>query len=709
MLSWAGPVIVLLLRWGVGSAAAYTEELALQQLSDGSVLAHFEFSAAAPLHAEHAGSFPAALLALARRHGVRQLELSLTQGRWTWEQQRQVAAGAGGSAAASRPAGLELKVSFDGSTRDTQAAYSALTQALGGMLCAGIATAPRLAVMAAPAVGWFAQQQPAAVGGGAASSGKQRRQGQRAQQIYAWLPQEGLCSENLAAWRRLLPCRHHAGLGALLQPVQLAAAPYHSLGLQLWVPQGAPLANASASASSASARSQGGQQEWLELRQVLTAVLPAADQQEQQQEQQGRGLLEALFGSSPPAACPAADSSTLYLPGGRSAAAAHYMAKAVAASRGACRQHDTPAGPLLACDIAQQVQQAQQPEQQQAQISGQQQQQHLHPPASLLQAGQGGGAEGGPPQAGALHLLPLQVVQHTIQRGPLSGTLVVGIRVPAAAAARAAAEAAGPQLLLHVMQLLPWQLRVDATSLQVLLDGQPLHPRSPQLVWQSLDVRPDRTATLELLLRLPSTAAAPAGSDALQAGRWHEVRVQVGYRAAFVSVFDHAPDASRGVDIPPALATLAPDHACTSPSSPSSSSGDGSSGPAAPPLLRRLQAGCAPRQQYSGSGGGGLAPLPLPDLSMPFNVICFTSTLLAILLGGVANVVLRSPAELAGQAASEGGAPAWRRKLRRVAALLLPMCVLAVYLDRDLQRQLEGWAHQLVHVRARAPEQHGEL
>lgn len=38
MLSWAGPVIVLLLRWGVGSAAAYTEELALQQLSDGSVL-----------------------------------------------------------------------------------------------------------------------------------------------------------------------------------------------------------------------------------------------------------------------------------------------------------------------------------------------------------------------------------------------------------------------------------------------------------------------------------------------------------------------------------------------------------------------------------------------------------------------------------------------------------------------------------------------
>lgn len=44
--------------------------------------AHFEFSAAAPLHAEHAGSFPAALLALARRHGVRQLELSLTQGRW---------------------------------------------------------------------------------------------------------------------------------------------------------------------------------------------------------------------------------------------------------------------------------------------------------------------------------------------------------------------------------------------------------------------------------------------------------------------------------------------------------------------------------------------------------------------------------------------------------------------------------------------------
>ena len=49
---------------------------------------HFEAAAVAPVHARHAGSFPASLLALVREQGVQQLELSLTRGRWVsgWRQ-----------------------------------------------------------------------------------------------------------------------------------------------------------------------------------------------------------------------------------------------------------------------------------------------------------------------------------------------------------------------------------------------------------------------------------------------------------------------------------------------------------------------------------------------------------------------------------------------------------------------------------------------
>lgn len=43
-----------------------------------------------------------------------------------------------------------------------------------------------------------------------------------------------------------------------------------------------------------------------------------------------------------------------------------------------------------------------------------------------------------------------------------------------------------------------------------------------------------------------------------------------------------------------------------------------------------------------------------------------------------------------GEAGGKGGMPRWKRKARRLVALLLLMGALAVYLDRDLQRQLVG-------------------
>jgi phosphatidylinositol glycan class T len=192
---------------------------------------------------------------------------------------------------------------------------------------------------------------------------------------------------------------------------------------------------------------------------------------------------------------------------------------------------------------------------------------------------------------------------------------------------------------------------------------QVLQQHSPELAWQRVDARPDRTAVVEALLRLPTAAPAPAAADP-DAGGWLEVQLAVSYRTAFVPVSDHAPDASRGVELPPAIATLLPP-ACANPSSTTRGSGNSSSRGSgrndgsgaectavATPLLLRLQSSCGAWQQYSSSGGGTLVPLPLPDFSMTFNVVCFTSALLAVLLGGVANLVLRWDVGRAGEAAA---------------------------------------------------------
>lgn len=199
-----------------------------------------------------------------------------------------------------------------------------------------------------------------------------------------------------------------------------------------------------------------------------------------------------------------------------------------------------------------------------------------------------------------------------------------------------------------------------------------------------MDARPDRTAVVELVLRLPTHAICGRGSSAAEGsdsvGReWHEVVLSVAYRVAFVGVFDHAPDASRGVDIPPAVATLLP-AACAN----DTGLGDSEPGRSALPLHGRLAgaSGCVPVQRYGGAaggvaGGGCVVALTIPDFSMPFNVACFTSTLLAVLLGGVENVVLRCAA-----ARGQHSGPGWSRRQGGEAVLNARRVLLARHAGR---------------------------
>ncbi len=123
----------------------------------------------------------------------------------------------------------------------------------------------------------------------------------------------------------------------------------------------------------------------------------------------------------------------------------------------------------------------------------------------------------------------------------------------------------------------------------------------------------------------------------------------------FADVCDVWLGGCRGVDIPAALITLVPGACALAPlPTPSASAGTaGGAGGASPDAANGANhgaskagsswplpsgRGCAVQQAHSAAH---LVPLPIPDLSMPFNVCCFTSTVLAVYFGGVLNSLLR--------------------------------------------------------------------
>ncbi len=87
-----------------------------------------------------------------------------------------------------------------------------------------------------------------------------------------------------------------------------------------------------------------------------------------------------------------------------------------------------------------------------------------------------------------------------------------------------------------------------------------------------------------------------------------------------------------------------------------------------------------------------LAP---PDFSMPYNVICLTSTVLAVFIGATLNTLLRRPEgtedkAVSGAAGSKSGwsSPARRKAVKFVVVLLL-FGGLGLYLDPSLQEALQ--------------------
>jgi len=124
------------------SEETFDEELLLRPVADGDVVAHFNFRTLAPEEAtasvgggRHFHLFPRALGELAAAHGVAELKVDLTRG--VWRQERW------GLSPHSAPPGARVSAWFDPSSisasgHDVDKAWTGLTNALAGQLCASL-------------------------------------------------------------------------------------------------------------------------------------------------------------------------------------------------------------------------------------------------------------------------------------------------------------------------------------------------------------------------------------------------------------------------------------------------------------------------------------------------------------------------------------------------------------------------------------------
>eukprot|EP00775_Hariotina_reticulata_P013318 gene13318-13447_t len=244
---------------------------------------HLHFVSRA-LHRQHYNIFPKAVGQLLEAIPFEQVELSLTQGRWQHHRWRR-------PKVPVHPAGAELRAEFavpplpeQNEQQLLRSRWRRLSRALGGLFCASLNFVAR-AEATALQVNKLVESSPAcdrkpsasaltgAAGcakpaepsdpsdGGSGGSAGGTQAGPPApaaagvlgdgrccswvpssspdrsrQVLYATLPQEATCTENLTPWLKLLPCRDAAGVGRLLQNRSAVfGAEYHSLYVKLQV------------------------------------------------------------------------------------------------------------------------------------------------------------------------------------------------------------------------------------------------------------------------------------------------------------------------------------------------------------------------------------------------------------------------------------------------------------------------------------------
>jgi hypothetical protein len=297
-------------------------------------------------------------------------------------------------------------------------------------------------------------------------------------------------------------------------------------------------------------------------------------------------------------------------------------------------------------------------------------------------------------------------------------------------------DASASYALIHLSQAVPWGLGVGWHTLRISLDGRPLRPpmtsstlqngnedgrlhaQRQGLVWTAL--RPSmhrrRGALVEALLRLPHatfeshvTPRDSAGALPTTMTTSSVVRLEIELERQLLTVFDLPPDASRGIDVPAASITLVPplDEASTTLAGRHPHYREGIHGnefstateTGLSTLLKRVLCG---QPVIATRGDPFLVSLPIPDASMPFNVVCFTSTAVGLTFGSLLSTLLRemgSGESGSGKCERGFGGRTIRQRLKRGAIAVVMAGGAALYLDKSLRREAQAlWERALISV-----------
>ncbi|KAL4550694.1 hypothetical protein Ndes2526B_g08804 [Nannochloris sp. 'desiccata'] len=287
-------------------------------------------------------------------------------------------------------------------------------------------------------------------------------------------------------------------------------------------------------------------------------------------------------------------------------------------------------------------------------------------------------------------------------------------------------------VLLHIMQMVPWEVSLRWHTLKISFNGIPLQLSDRNknknkknqnqggeaaVPWKNFQPAQPRgnAALIEILLNLPlanetTTAEQEEGYTCGQ-----EVHLQVEIKKKLLTIFDFPPDASRGIDVPAALITLVPP-----PESIQSSTKvkdiPSRAIPSPTPLIAAVL-GCSslqePPQALRRHSSPHLINLPIPDASMPFNVVCFTSTVMALAFGSALNAILtKIPCSKDTGEETDVEEEKYQRRraiklrLLRVVAVFVSVGMTALYMDKDLQRQADAWLAQVAALWPSAPGSH---
>ncbi|MQM05038.1 hypothetical protein Taro_037840 [Colocasia esculenta] len=404
---------------------------------------------------------------------------------------------------------------------------------------------------------------------------------------YGALPREAVCTENLTPWLKLLPCRDKAGLAFLLDRPSIYKGYYHSQRLHLF-----------------SSETTG-----IVLEQTLTIVLKPNQQRTlttypTDQLFQPNWSVNSVFRKKLMGQCVLAKSSKVFLE----------LDRGLVREMGSLILGDSYSNKGFEMSVA--------PNRVIREALG------SHGDSVLFEYNLNDYGENNPLDVGITWKLPFawscpQAPFHAnrflMGSGNERGSIAIYLQ--STQTSESFSDTADVCMMkIAVFQIVPWYVRVYYHTLKVFVDGK---PQVISDIVEKIQVSPSEDklspGIMEVMLRLPCSTMS--------------VVLTMDFDKGFLHIDEYPPDANQGFDIPSAIVSFPSLHAKSSILAEDPKDGS--------PLLSKFQESNLVRSYTEVL----LVPLTTPDFSMPYNVITFTCTVLALYFGSLLNVLRRRVAE----------------------------------------------------------------